>query len=139
MLNIYIASKTKHAPKWRELRDKLKEQYGDDVRIISTWIDEAGPGETTDKKDLALRCLQETRLCDVLICYTEEGEYLKGAFIEIGAALAYQNQVIAVGPVLPDTSTFIALDYWLTAPSIEYAIDVAITARQIADHWRECD
>jgi len=49
---IYIASKSKHAPQWRALRDS-------GVPIISTWIDEAGEGETLDWTALWKRCIHE--------------------------------------------------------------------------------
>lgn len=90
MTKIYIASKTVHAAKWRELRN-------DDVQIISTWIDEAGPGETKSFSDLWFRCVKEASEADATIIYREPGEILKGAFIEVGAALANDKFVYAVG------------------------------------------
>lgn len=101
-MNIYIASKTKHAEKWRRLRDD--QQY----RIVSSWIDEAGAGETKDKSDLAQRCIREAYEADILLLYAEEGEYLKGAFIELGAAMAFNTPVCIVGPALPDSSAFLS-------------------------------
>lgn len=90
MSGIYIASKTIHAPRWRILR-KVGEP------IISTWIDEAGPGESSDLSDLWTRCIEEASSCDLLIVYREGNEVLKGAWIEMGAALARGIQVFAVG------------------------------------------
>lgn len=87
---IYIASKTVHAPRWRKLRD-----HG--VAINSTWIDEAGPGESASLVLLWIRCIREAQAADVLIAYREPGETLKGAFVEIGAALASNKQVYLVG------------------------------------------
>lgn len=91
MGGIYIASKTKHADRWRLLRDKIGEP------IISTWIDEAGEGETADYHDLWDRCLKEAAGADVLIAYREPGEVLKGGWVEIGAALASGVTVFAIG------------------------------------------
>jgi hypothetical protein len=88
---IYIASKTKHAKRWRFLRDKVGEP------IISTWIDEAGPGESVDMDDLWRRCIAESSSCELLIVYREPGEVLKGAWVEVGAALAVGTPVFAVG------------------------------------------
>lgn len=88
---IYIASKTKHAERWRFLRDKVGEP------IISTWIDEAGPGESADLDDLWRRCISEASSCEVLIVYREPDEILKGAWVEVGAALASGIPVYAVG------------------------------------------
>jgi hypothetical protein len=101
MTRIYVASKTKHAVQWRMLR-----QLG--YNVVSTWIDEAGPGETTDRADLWLRCIAEASTCDLLILYREDGETLKGAYIEMGAALAHNIQVMFVGFKEP---TFSFLDH----------------------------
>lgn len=87
---IYTASKTKHAHLWRDLRDA-------GAPIISTWIDEAGEGESTDLHDLWDRCISESRSCKALVVYKEPDDVLKGAWVEIGAALAVGNPVYAVG------------------------------------------
>ncbi len=86
---IYIASKTIHAPKWRRLRD---EGYN----IVSTWIDEAGEGQS-DYRELSVRCIREIRQSDFLILYCEVNEVLKGANVEAGAALAFGIEVRCVG------------------------------------------
>lgn len=87
---IYTASKTKHAAKWRKLR-------ADGVNVISTWIDEAESGQTIDFKDLWRRCVTEAAKCDALLLYVENGEELKGALVEVGAALAMGTPVFLVG------------------------------------------
>lgn len=43
---IYMASKTKHASRWRMFRDQLGEP------IISSWIDKVGPDEIADLADV---------------------------------------------------------------------------------------
>ncbi len=112
---IYTASKVKHADTWKALRSGGYE-------IVSTWIDEAGAGETTDRADLAKRCIQECKDADCVLIYTEPGEYLKGAFIEIGAALAADREIYAVGPVLPDTSVFRGHPRWHQHESLVAAL-----------------
>lgn len=87
---IYIASKTRHAARWRALR-------AEGVPIISTWIDEAGPGETRDFTGLWERCVHEAATATVVILYAEPGDVLEGAFIEVGAALAFDVPVLVVG------------------------------------------
>ena len=87
---IYVASKTKHAATWRTLR---KYGYG----IISTWIDEAGPGESTDLADLWSRCIKEASNASAFLLYREKQEVLKGAWVELGAALVNNVPVFAVG------------------------------------------
>lgn len=88
---IYIASKTKHAARWRYLRDKVGEP------IISTWIDEADVGEINDLADLWRRCILEASTAEVLILYREPDDVLKGGWVELGAALASGVTVFAVG------------------------------------------
>lgn len=87
---IYTASKTAHADKWRALR-------ASGVPVISTWIDEAGVGETADFSDLWLRCIGEASRAEAVLLFREPGEVLKGAFIEAGAALACGVPVHAIG------------------------------------------
>jgi hypothetical protein len=87
---IYIASKTVHAPRWRTLRAQ-------GLPIISTWIDEAGFGETVSFVDLWRRCVEEAAGAACLIAYREPGEVLKGGLVEIGAALGAKRPVFLVG------------------------------------------
>lgn len=86
---IYIASKTDHADRWRKLRLVLP--------IISTWIDEAGKGESASLPDLWLRCISEASAADVTIVFAYPEEHLKGALVEMGAALASGKPVYIVG------------------------------------------
>ena len=89
-MTIYTASKTTHAEKWRRLRAR-----GHD--IISTWIDEAGEGQSADYAELAQRCIDEAAAADITILYCQPGEILKGALLEAGAALAAGKEVRCVG------------------------------------------
>lgn len=91
MSGIYIASKVRHAERWRTLRDVLG------FPIVSTWIDEAGEGQSRDLNDLWERCIQEASSADVLVIYRQADEILKGAWIELGAALANHVPIYAVG------------------------------------------
>jgi hypothetical protein len=87
---IYIASKTKHADKWKAYRHA-------GFPVASTWIDEAGANETGDWVDLWLRCVWEASKCAVLIAYREEGEKLKGTLVEVGCALSQGRLVLLTG------------------------------------------
>lgn len=89
-MTIYMASKTRHADMWKALR---RSGYP----IISTWIDEAGVGETECFADLWRRCIDESASAAVTIVYREPEDVLKGAFVEVGSALASGRRVIAVG------------------------------------------
>lgn len=90
MPTVYIASKSAHGARWRTLRAA-------GFPIISTWIDESGDGETKSWSDLWRRCVSEAAAADFTILYRHPGEYLKGALVEVGAALAAGKQVIIVG------------------------------------------
>lgn len=90
MSGIYVASKTRHAEMWKRYR-------GGGFPIISTWIDEAGEGESECLTDLWKRCIKESAECSALVAYAEAGDVWKGAFIEIGSALASGKIVFAVG------------------------------------------
>ena len=90
-MTVYVASRTRHAAKWRALRDS-------GLRVISTWIDEAGAGETSDWPDLWRRCLGEAVKADVFLLYAEAGDVLRGALIEAGARLAWGGSVYYCGP-----------------------------------------
>lgn len=105
-LCFYVASKVKHAGVWRALRDNAG------CRIVSTWIDEAGEGQTSDYSELSDRCLSEINKSDVLLLYCEAGEILKGASIEAGAALALGKEVRCVGEASNLSRVFIKHRNW---------------------------
>jgi nucleoside 2-deoxyribosyltransferase len=112
---IYTASKTKHAEKWRSLRD-------DGHRIVSTWIDEAEPGQTADYSELANRCLAEIAEADYVLLYCESEEILKGAIIEAGMALALGKPVRCVGDCLSISAVFAAHPLWRAYQAIADAV-----------------
>lgn len=93
-VKLYIASKSEHGTKWQAMRHVLA---GVGVEIVSTWIDESGPGESADMTDLWVRCIAEAASCDLLVAVHHGGEIWKGAFVEIGAALAHARPVYVVG------------------------------------------
>lgn len=113
---IYAASRTKHVLIWQKLRAK-------GINIISTWIDEAGAGESNDLSNLIHRCIAEATECDGLILYVEQNDILKCALIEVGAALAANKLVVLVGNCASTNSqTFYAhKNVWLSN-SIEEAV-----------------
>lgn len=112
---IYIASKVKHAQKWRHLR-------ATGAPIISSWIDEAGEGQTTSYDELAERCLREVMDSKAVILYCEPGDVLKGVLIEVGAALAANTQVYCVGTCESISRIFARHPLWIFAKSVENAI-----------------
>lgn len=100
----YIASRAsvpERAQAWRRLRDV------DGWKITSTWIDEAGAGETPDLGVLWERIESEVARSERLVLYVEPEDFpLKGALVEVGMALAHKIpiRVVAPGVVLEPTS-----------------------------------
>lgn len=93
-MKIYTASKPIHAKIWRDWRDI------DGIPVSSTWIDEAGEGETLSYEDLWRRCVEEASACDILVVYrAQANETLKGALVEAGCALSKGREVFYAGPV----------------------------------------
>jgi hypothetical protein len=86
---IYISSKIAHASKWRDLAKNLP--------IVSTWIHDPEDIAKIDWPDLWSRCIAEAAGAEVLVVYHEPGVTLKGAWIEVGAALAAGVPVLGVG------------------------------------------
>ena len=90
MGGIYTASRTHHANKWKSARARGEP-------IISTWIDEAGAGGSPSLSDLWVRNINEAVSADALVVLIERDDFpLKGALVEIGAALAAGNPVFVV-------------------------------------------
>jgi hypothetical protein len=89
---IYVASRVKHAPIWLDYRDRKR------WPIVSTWIDEAGDGETADFGELWQRIRAEIGRSKVLVFYADGNEDFpfKGALVEVGMALAMGKPVFAV-------------------------------------------
>lgn len=91
MSGIYVASKAKYGYMWLNYRDN------ENVPIISTWINEYKSGDTSDFSNLWLRCINEASSCSLLVLYAQPNDLLKGALVEVGAALAHDIPVILVG------------------------------------------
>jgi hypothetical protein len=78
---------------WRELKAK-------GWPIVSSWIYEDGPGQTEDMSELWLRCISEVRTSSAVVVYAEQGDLpLKGALVEVGAALTNRIPVYVVSEV----------------------------------------
>ena len=97
---IYVASKTIHAAMWREHREQGQP-------IISSWIDEAGEGQSSDLVDLWKRCIGEAENAGAVILYHDHRDTpLKGALVEVGAALAKGVPVYVVSDAVPLLGSF---------------------------------
>lgn len=91
---LYVASRASVPDRpamWRKLRDERG------WKIVASWIDEAGEGETSDMGELWLRIEREIRQCDGLILYAEPGDFpLKGALVEVGIAIGAGKPIAVV-------------------------------------------
>ena len=88
---VYVASRTRHAAAWRTLRDEAG------YPIVSTWIDEAGSGQTLDRAEFWTRVIREVQGAQALVLFRHADDVPDGALVEVGAALAAGVPVFAVG------------------------------------------
>ena len=92
---LYVASRTNRADLWLSYRTA-------GIPIISSWIDEAGEGQTANFSELWHRIQREISSSKGLLFYahTDDAPW-KGAFVEVGMALALNKPVgiVVVGNV----------------------------------------
>jgi hypothetical protein len=95
---------------WRKLRD---EQH---YPIISTWIDEAGEGETDDFGELWSRIKSEIASSAGLVLYAEQNDFpLKGALVEVGIAIGMHLPVVVVLDFEPEARTQRPIGSWIAS------------------------
>jgi len=96
---------------WRAFRE---EGYP----IISSWIDEAGPGETASMRDLWHRISQETRApACVLFAPPEDGPW-RGALVEVGMVLGRGGRVFVASG-----ASHVHLGSWVWLPGVTLCAD----------------
>lgn len=122
---IYVASRAsipERGAMWRAAREQ-------GVPIISTWIDEDGDGATDDFSDLWKRINREVTSATRLVLYAEPGDFpLKGAFIEVGMALAVGVPVCLVLPgVFVEGRSCRPIGSWIRHPEV-YRFDTIAEA-----------
>jgi len=115
----YIASRAslpERSAAWRRLRDV------DGWKITSSWIDEAGIGETVDLGQLWERIESEIRRSERLVLYVEPDDFpLKGALIEVGMAIAHRIPIRVVAPgVVIEPVSFRPLGSWVRHWSVKF-------------------
>jgi hypothetical protein len=106
----YVASRASvpaRAAMWRRYRAA-------GVPIISTWIDEAGEGETADFSELWERITGEIAGAWGLILYAQRDDFpLKGALVEVGIAIALNKPIAIVLDFEPDGRTMRPIGSWI--------------------------
>lgn len=128
-MSIYVASRASipaRSEMWRGLRTE-------GWPIISSWIDEAGKGETDDFSDLWLRIHSEIQRLDRLILYAEAGDFpLKGALIEAGIAIGMSKPVFVVLKNIElEVRTLRPIGSWLAHPNVFNVDSVDFALRAI--------
>lgn len=105
---IYVASRVARADIWKQYRAA-------GVKINSSWIDEAGEGETADFGELWSRIQQEIAHSAALVFYAHgvQDFPFKGALVEVGMALAMDKPVfVCINDVMLDGRTLRPLGSW---------------------------
>jgi len=115
----YIASRAslpERSAAWRRLRDV------DGWKITSSWIDEAGAGQSMDLGSLWVRIEAEIDRSERLILYVETDDFpLKGALIEVGMAIAHRIPIRVVAPgVILDPVSFRPIGSWVRHPLVKF-------------------
>jgi hypothetical protein len=113
---------------WRAFRD-------DGWPIISTWIDEAAAGQTECLTELWSRIEREVTTATALIFYAEPEDFpLKGAYIEVGMAMAAGVPIGVVVPGVPlDPPSYRPVGSWVRYPGVRVfptalaALDAAVS------------
>lgn len=108
-LRLYFASKLRHAPLWRSLRDGRLSF----CNVQCQWIDTPEVenldlvGSPARFGEIWLKDINEARKADYTLLYCPEGDapLLKGARVEAGATLACGGGVIIIG-YLEDSWTY---------------------------------
>ena len=126
---IYVASRVKHAAMWQAFR-------AEGAPIISTWIDEAGEGETASFAELWARIRAEVMRSDLLVFCASASDFpLKGALVEVGMALAFDVPIVAaLDGVMLEPRSMRPVGSWLASDGVRIVNDVRKgTGRWISD------
>lgn len=118
MQKIYAASRASIVARgkmWRDYRDKGS-------LIVSSWIDAKEELTTEFLTSLWSKIEQEIKLCDILVLYVSKEDFpLKGAFIEVGMAIALGKPVfIKLHDVDLNPVNFNPLGSWAAHPSVTF-------------------
>lgn len=117
-LIVYVASRAsipERAAMWRAYR-----RAG--ARIISSWIDQDGPGETLDFSQLWVDIQTEITACQRLVLFAEPGDFpLKGALVEVGMAIIARKPIWVLGSgIVLEGRTDRPFGSWIRHPLVEH-------------------
>lgn len=91
-MKVYVAGKWSESKKIKNIMDML-ESRGHVITL--DWTSHIHPDKS---REYAIEDIQAVRDCDVVIAYMPDQHiFYKGAWIEVGAALALNKQVVFIG------------------------------------------
>lgn len=115
---IYVASRAS-VPERPAMWRRYREQWRPEREIVSSWIDEAGAGETASFEDLWDRIVSEVLSSDRVIVYAEPDDFpLKGAYVEVGVGLGAGLPVSVVLPGVELDGSMRPIGSWVRHPSV---------------------
>jgi hypothetical protein len=119
----YVASRASNLDRPR-MWAQVRARHG--YHFTSTWVDIALAGTALDLTDLWTDIAAEIAACDCLVLYVAPEDFpLKGAFVEVGMALALGKAVRVVAPgVVLDPVDCKPLGSWAKHPLVEFASTV---------------
>lgn len=94
LLKIYTASKLHHAEKFKKLRTDWPEFH-----FTARWpfFHQQVDDSPEEAKKFWIDDLHDVERADVVLCYGEGDDILRGALVEVGMAFALGKRVIVVG------------------------------------------
>lgn len=134
-MNFYVASKTRHAEMWKRLRAR-------GLSVVSTWIDEAGEGETWDYTELWTRIEREVKSADAVLFYADgDDSGWKGVYIEAGVAIGNGIPVYMIlDGIELEGITFRPVGSWIKHPLVKQVKSIAEIPgwdKRGADSWKD--
>ena len=126
---IYVASRTHHAPRWRQLRAQ-------NYQVMSSWIDLAAEGVDAPAAETWPQSIAEVATSSALLVYIEKGDSpLRGALVEVGAALACGVPVHVCCHEELDSATRRPLGSWIKHPLVREHASVELALRAATRDW----
>lgn len=116
---VYVASRAS-VPERPEMWKTLRDRAG--WKISSTWIDEAGQGETGDFGELWSRIEREIAMSHGLILFARKEDFpLKCALVEVGMAIGMGKPVAVclAGEPFLETRSRRPVGSWLEHPGVK--------------------
>lgn len=118
MNKIYVASRAS-IPERGKMWRNYKEQGS---QIVSSWIDAKEELTTDFLTGLWTEIEKEINLCDILVLYVDKEDFpLKGAFIEVGMAIALGKPVFVIlDNIELNPINFNPLGSWAAHPNVKF-------------------